>query len=211
MNKIYLTIAFVLLFAGVTLAQECGPGCPVCSGAGTNSGALLDKGSILFSGLTIPSAEEETLVLNTRYGVLNWLDAGIGYAVDTKKTLWNIRVQPLLEQEAGWRPGIILGTGSVQIGGSDQSAYVQLIKSLKVSESFGLGLMVGTATLLPDLDKAYGQAGITATFRDRYVAFASHDGESFHEGVAWVPLDWLTLSFMMVESENPAISIVLKK
>ncbi len=164
-----------------------------------------------FSGLTIPSDEEETLVLNTRYGVLDWLDAGIGYAVDTKKTLWNVRVQPLLQQEGGWRPGIILGTGSIQTGGSDQSAYLQLVKSMKVSEAFNLGIMAGAATLLPDLDKAYGQAGITATLRERYIIFANHDGESFHEGVSWIPLDWLTLSFMMVESESPAISIVLKK
>ena len=210
MHKIFVSLLLILLLAGMTYAQECGPNCPVCSGAGANDGALLSKRSVMISGLSIPTADEERAVFNTRYGILSWLDAGIGYAARTEEVLWNIRAQPVLEQEKGWRPGIILGTGSVQTGGSDQSVYAQLIKSWEISESFGLRFSVGTATLVPDFEETYGLAGITTSFFERYAAFASYDGESFHEGVSWIPLDWLSLSFLMVETEFPAVSIVFK-
>jgi len=104
-----------------------------------------------------------------------------------------------------------LGTGSVQTGGSDQSVYAQLVKSWEISEVLGLRFSAGAATLLPDLDETYGQAGITTSFFERYAAFANYDGKSFHEGISWIPLDWLALSFLMVETEFPAISIVFKR
>ncbi len=211
MNKILVSSLLVLLFAGMTFAQECGPSCPVCSGAGGNDGALLAQRSVMISGLSIPTADEERTVLNTRYGILSWLDAGIGYAVRTEKVLWSVRTQPILEQEDSWRPGIILGAGSVQTGGSDQSIYAQFIKSWEISEIFGLRLSTGAATLVPDFDEIYGLAGITTSFYERYAAFANYDGKSFHEGISWIPLDWLALSFMMVETEFPAISIVGKR
>ncbi|RKX22756.1 MAG: hypothetical protein DRP45_11115 [Candidatus Zixiibacteriota bacterium] len=143
--------------------------------------------------------------------MLGWLDAGIGYAVRTETVLWNVRIQPVLEKENGWKPGVILGTGSVQTGGSDQSVYVQLIKSWAASEVFSLRLSTGAATLVPDFDEVYGQASITASLYERYAAFANYDGESFHEGISWIPSDWLALSFMMVETEYPAISIVFRR
>jgi len=90
MIKIPVSLLLILLFAGVTFAQECGPSCPVCSGAGANDGALLSQRSVMISALSIPTAEEETTVFNTRYGILGWLDAGIGYAARTEKVLWNV-------------------------------------------------------------------------------------------------------------------------
>ncbi|MDH3891720.1 MAG: hypothetical protein OEV49_11605 [candidate division Zixibacteria bacterium] len=165
----------------------------------------------MFSGMTIPTAEEETGVLNARVGLLSWLDAGVGYAFETEKVLWDARVQPVLEQEDGWKPGLILGTGSVQTGGSDQSVYAQVIKSWEVSETFGLRFSTGVATLLPDHDQLFGMAGLTASLSERYALFGNYDGESFHEGLAWIPLDWLTVSFLMIETEFPAISITVKR
>lgn len=116
-------MSMVFLFAGNASAQECGPSCPVCSGGGGSSAALLPQGSFMFSGLSIPTADEERTVLKSGYGIASWLDVGIGYAVRTEKVLWSARLQPVFEQENGWRPGIVLGTGSVQTGGSDQSLY----------------------------------------------------------------------------------------
>ncbi len=211
MNKIYISLLLVLILAGMSFAQECGPNCPVCSGAGGNDGALLSQKAVMVSALSIPTADEEKTVLNVRYGILNWLDAGIGYAINTEKLLWNVRTQPILEQEGGWRPGLILGSGSVQTGGSDQSIYAQLIKSWEISENFGMRFSAGAATLLPDFNEAYGLGGITASFKERYAVFASYDGKSVHEGVSWIPSDWMTLSFLMVESEFPAISIVFRR
>lgn len=211
MQKIYMSLLIVLLLTGIAYAQECGPSCPVCSGAGGDNGALLSQNSILFSGLSIPTADEERTVISARYGILSWLDAGIGYAIRTEKVLWNVRVQPITEQTNGWRPGILLGTGSVQTGGSDQSIYAQLIKSVEIDDNFSLQLSTGVATLLPDFDETYGLAGITASFFDRFAVFTNYDGKSFHEGISVIPLDWLTLSFLMVETEYPAISITFKR
>jgi hypothetical protein len=202
-------LMLLLLFVGVTAAQECGPSCPVCSGAGTNSGALLKQNSMLFSGLTIPTADEERVVLNIRYGFFEWLDAGMGYAIRTEKVLWNVRTQPILEQEDGIRPGVIFGTGSVQMGGSDQSLYAQLIKSWKPSSSLVLQYSGGAATLLPDFDETYALAGITAIFYERYLTFVNYDGKSYHEGVSWIANEGLSFSFLLVESEFPAFSISL--
>jgi hypothetical protein len=211
MNKICLILLLVLLITATTFAQECGPSCPVCSGAGSSDAAILSQKSVMISGLSIPTAEEERTVVNARYGIINWLDAGIGYAFRTEKVLWNVRVQPVYEQENGWRPGVILGSGSVQTGGSDQSLYMQLIKSIEINEIFGLRLSAGAATLLPDFDEVYGLAGFTGSFYERFALFTNYDGKSFHEGVSWIPTDWLTLSFLMVETEFPAFSIVIKQ
>ena len=105
MNKILVSVLMILLLAGVGFAQECGPSCPVCSGGGGNNGALLSQGSMTISGLSIPTADEEIAVLNTRLGIFNWLDAGIGYAIRTEQVLWSVRTQPVLEQKDSWRPG----------------------------------------------------------------------------------------------------------
>jgi len=127
------SLVLVVLFTGIVYAQECGPSCPVCSG--NSEGALVARNSILISGLSIPTSEEERAVLNARYGIFSWLDAGFGYAVRTREFIWNVRAQPLTEDEGGWRPGIILGSGSVQTGGSDQSIYAQLTKSWEFGET----------------------------------------------------------------------------
>lgn len=211
MYKIFIYLIAMLLTTATVFAQECGPSCPVCSGAGSSSGALLNQNSLLVSGLSIPSADEETMVINSRYGFTSWLDAGIGYAFDTEKFLWNVRTQPILEKENSWQPGLILGSGSVQTGGSDQSLYLQLIKSLKVNENYNLQFSTGTATLLPDFDEAFALAGITAGFQNKYFAFVNYDGKSYHEGFSWVTSSSMTISFLLVESELPAFSIVLSK
>jgi hypothetical protein len=207
----YICILIFLLTAATAFAQECGPSCPVCSGAGSSSGAILSQKATVISGLLITDDDEETAVFNARHGLLNWLEAGIGYAVEADKVLWNVKVQPLIEEENGLRPSVVLGTGRVQAGGSDQSIYAQLIKSWKIDESFGTQFSVGVATLLPDADETFALAGVTFSFNDKYSAFGSYDGESFHEGISFVAADWLSLGFLMIESEKPAFSIVLKK
>ena len=210
MNRIITSLALILLFAAMANAQECGPSCPVCSGSGNSGGALLSPNAIVVSGLSVPTAEEERAVFNARYGILSWLDAGAGYAVRTEKFLWNVRVQLLTEEEGEWRPGIILGSGSVQTGGSDQSIYALVAKSWEFGENFGLRLSGGAATLVPGFEELFGMAGVTTSIFERFSLFANYDGRSFHEGTSWIPLEWLTVSFLMVETELPAISAALK-
>ena len=99
-----------------------------------------------------------------------------------------------------------MGSGSVQTGGADQSLYMQFIKSIELNENVGWQVSAGAATLLPDFDEAYGLGSVTASFYKRIAFFGSYDGKSFHEGVSWMPLDRLTVSALMVESEFPAVS-----
>ncbi len=97
-------------------AQQCGPGCPVCSGSGSSTGALLPSGTMVSTIISIPNGEDETAVLNLRAGVTSWLDVGLGYTVKSKEPIWSVRLQPVAEDESSWRPAVILGTGSVQTG-----------------------------------------------------------------------------------------------
>jgi hypothetical protein len=196
------------MLSGIAAAQECGPSCPVCSG--NSDGALLARNSLLVSVMVIPTSEDEQGVVNVRYGILPWLDAGIGYAMITNRVLWNLRVQPLLEKENGWRPGIILGAGSVRVGGSDQSVYVQLTKSWEFSENVALRVNTSAATLIPGPNSVFGLCGITTSLFERFSVFANFDGRRFHEGASWIPLDWLTASALLVESKYPAASVAFK-
>jgi len=141
---------FAAVFALPAGAQECGPGCPACSGKAI--GDLLPERTILGTVLYIPDGEEETAVFNLRSGLLPWLDAGIGYALDAEEVIWSLRAQPIAQDLEGWRPGLVVGTGSIQTGGSDQSIYVQLVKTCEVVEGkFGMSLAGGYATDWPDL------------------------------------------------------------
>lgn len=207
MKLLTLFVFIIALMSQAILAQECGPNCPVCSGAGVSEGALIAQNSILVSALAIPDAEEENSVFNTKYGLLDWLDAGFGYAVKTEEFIWNVRVQPLIEKKDNWQPGIIVGSGSVQMGGNDQSIYAQLLKSVNLNDDISLSASVGAATLLPDADEVFELYGLTASIFERYSLFVSYDGISYHEGASWSVNDWMAVAFMMVESENPAIGI----
>lgn len=111
---IFVVIAVVLASAGNAEAQ-CGPGCPACSGKFI--GDLIPPKTLYFSGMYIPQGEEERAVFNLRYGLFSWLDAGIGYAVAAEdgedEIIWSLRVEPISQDPEGWRPGLIIGTGSV--------------------------------------------------------------------------------------------------
>ena len=181
----------VMILVTPAQGQECGPGCPACSGKAT--GDLLSPGTVLISGLFIPDGEEETVVAKLGYGVVSWMDVGIGYAVDTGD---------------GWRPALIVGTGSVQTGGSDQSAYAQVAKSLEIVEGrLGLSVAGGYATDLPDLEESWGLATAALTLFDRVSPFYTYDGVNSHAGLSYFATDWLTVTAYALEMEEPAVSV----
>ncbi len=122
---------------------------------------------------------------------------------------WNARFQAVLEDS--WKPGIILGTGSVRTGKSDQSLYLHITKSWEFSESFALRATGGVASLVPEYEKVYGLASITTSIAEKFSPFINYDGINFHEGLAWIPLDWLTISVLLIESKDPAISFGIKR
>ncbi len=206
MKNVLITIIFILLLSNCLSAQVCGPSCPVCSGS--TDGSLLAPRSFLFSSISIPDGEEETGVFNLRYGAFSRFDVGAGYTVKSNKIIWNARFQALSEES--WKPGIILGTGSVRTGKSDQSLYLHMTKSWEFSESFALRITAGVASLVPEYEKVYGLGGITTSIAEKFSPFASYDGINFHEGLAWIPLEWLTVSVLLIESKDPAISIGIK-
>ena len=207
-NKILiLTMLFIVLVSTEKArAQQCGPGCPTCSGKAV--GDLLPPATILSSGLYIPGGEEETAVLNFRYGLLSWMDAGIGYALDTEETIWSVRVQPITQDQNGWRPALILGTGSVQTGGNDQSVYIQIAKTLEIVEGrLGISLAGGYATDLPDLQEDWGLGTFSMTLFDRVSPFYIYDGINSHIGFSYFATEWLTLTGYSLEMEQPALSV----
>ncbi|MFC1800280.1 hypothetical protein ACFL2Z_05190, partial [Candidatus Eisenbacteria bacterium] len=166
--RFYLILVLVSLFsvmASVDTAtgQQCGPACPVCSGKAV--GDLLAPATLFGSALYIPDGEEETAVMSLRYGLFAWMDAGIGYAVEAEEITWSVRFAPITQDFEGWRPALILGTGSVQTGGSDQSAFAILAKTMEIIEGrFGVGLSAGYATDLPDFEEDWGLGTVTLTF-----------------------------------------------
>ena len=163
MRNISTIITFATIIAiglhTASAAQECGPNCPVCTGQGEHPGDLLEPHTFSSSILYLPDFNDETAVLNTRYGISSWFDGGVGYAFDQEEIFWSARIQPFTEDKDNWRPGLILGTGSVQTGGSDQSVFAMLTKKLGISNALTVCLSGGFSTLLPDFDKGYGLAG----------------------------------------------------
>ena len=210
--QVITKFAFMLflgcLITSISAAQECGPSCPVCSGS--QGGALLAPGTLLMSGIYIPGGEDETGVVNLRYGVFSWLDIGAGYTVEAERPIWSLRLQPIPEKEKGWRPAFIVGTGSVQTGNSDQSVFAQVTKGFEFSEVFALRLSGGITSLIPDFERGYGLAGVTLTVTERFSPFASYDGRNTHLGLAWIPTDWMTISGLLIESKEPGVSLAYR-
>jgi len=187
-------------------AQQCGPGCPACSGKST--GDLLPENTVFATGLYIPDGEEETGVFNLRYGLFSWMDAGVGYALDAEELIWSVRVQPIAQDREGWRPALIFGTGSVQTGGNDQSAYAQLAKTWEIVEgTFGFSIAGGYATDFPDLQENWGLGTVSLTFFDRLSPFYIYDGINSHAGVSVFATESLTLTGYALEMEEPAVMV----
>ncbi|MCK5146985.1 hypothetical protein KAR48_09535 [bacterium] len=209
--KQLLTIILALFFnfASTVLAQTCGPNCPACSG--NVDGIIVPAKSISLQGLFIPTGEDEFGVMGLRYGLLDWMDIGIGFTFKAQKLIWNARLQPLKQNKDNWQPGIILGTGSIRTGSGDQSIYLNLLKSKEFSENFAIGISAGAASLVSDLEKIYGIANISLSFQEKFTAFVNFDGVSFHQGVTWNVNDWFNVGFMLLESKDPAITVNIIK
>jgi len=48
---------------------------------------MLKQNSISFTSLFIPGGEEESMVMNLRFGLLEWLDIGVGYGIKEKNLI----------------------------------------------------------------------------------------------------------------------------
>ncbi len=190
------------------LMAQCGPGCPACTGGVTDS--ILDPNTILGSVMNIPDGEEETTILNFSGTVTPWLELGLGYAVDGERVIWNARARLFDEQAESWKPSLVLGTGSVEAGGSDQSGYIQLFKNIDIMPDLVWGLSGGLASDLPDLNDTFWLANISLNYRETIAPFYSYDGSASHVGMTWYARDWLQVSGTYLEMENVAITVGFK-
>lgn len=188
------------------LAQSCGPACPDCSGGG--AGRVLPAGTIVGSALLIPDGDDETAVYNLSVSPSDWLTVGAGYAVEAEEEFWSVRLRVFPEK--GWRPEMLLGTGSVQAGGSDQSAYVQWGKCFGIYESVELGLMGGYATDMPDFEEDFGLGQVRLTLVETLSPFYLYDGVTSHVGATWHATTWLDLTGYVLEMDTAAAAIALK-
>jgi len=200
-------IIYILFFAftNTVIAQVCGPNCPVCSG--TIDGKLTPAKTLSLQGMYIPTGEEEYGMLSLKYGASEWLDLGLSYTFKAQKVIWNARVQLIKQNEDNWRPGFILGTGSIRAGRSDQSIYANVLKTKEFSENFAMSFSGGIASLASDLDKIYGIGNVSLIFKEKIATFVNFDGINFHEGATWTVNDWFTAGFILVESKDPAIFV----
>lgn len=203
--QVFVIIAGMFFISSKAYSQECGPNCPACSGG--SSGGIIAKNNLVVSVLGIPASDDEYAVANLRYGVFNWMDVGVGYAFKAKNPIWSVRIKPLSENEDKWYPGIIIGTGSVRTGGSDQSVYGMLTKTVEFSEKFALQGYVGAASVFKDFENPFFLSGVSAIFLEKFTVFGSYDGKNFHEGFAWTASDNLTLSALLIETRYPSLSI----
>ena len=203
--QVFVIIAGMFFISSKAYSQECGPNCPACSGG--SSGGIIAKNNLVVSVLGIPASDDEYAVANLRYGVFNWMDVGVGYAFKAKNPIWSVRIKPLSENEDKWYPGIIIGTGSVRTGGSDQSVYGMLTKTVEFSEKFALQGYVGAASVFKDFENPFFLSGLSAIFLEKFTVFGSYDGKNFHEGIAWTATDNLTLSGLLIETRYPSLSV----
>jgi hypothetical protein len=208
-KRLLFISALILVFNSVILAQGCGPNCPACSG--TTDGNLISAKSLSLQGMYIPTGEEEFGIMSLKYGAFDWMDLGIAYTFKAEKIIWNARLQVIKQNEDNWKPNIILGTGSIRTGSSDQSIYVNVLKTKEFSENFAMSVSGGVASLASEIDKIYGIGNVSFIFMEKITTFVNFDGISFHEGIMWTVNDWFTAGFMMIESKDPAITVNFTK
>jgi len=49
------------------------------------------------------------------------------------------------------------------------------------------------------------------TITEKYSAFINYDGRNIHPGISWLPLDWLTLSALLIEGRDFALSAGIRR
>ena len=88
------------------------------------------------------------------------------------------------------------------------AVFARLGKSFELRPGYSVRVSGGLAGLTPDFARGYALAGLTLTFAEQLSPFASYDGLGTHLGLAWKPLEWLSLSGLWIEMEEigPSIS-----
>ena len=106
-----IALMVILPVGSVVSAQACGPICPICTGSGSNTEAMLSSRTI-FAGVLFFQEAEETFVTNLKLALSSRFDVGFGYLNLSREVIWNARAL-LLTEKNGW-PAVIAGIGSVK-------------------------------------------------------------------------------------------------
>jgi hypothetical protein len=186
-----------MLSASITYAQDCGPNCPICSGSGFDTEAMLSNKTVFTNARLFPDAEE-TLIGGMKLAVSSRLDLGLNYLTTSRKVLWNARA--LLVVEEDWKPAIILGIGSVRANTSDQSIFLTATRNLESTVGVPLRLSVGAAAYLSESDRVYPIGTLSHLYKEKLFPFISYDGVNFNYGAAYFVLE--TLHIGLIYAEN---------
>jgi len=206
MKKFIIVLTIILSVMSINLlavGQECGPNCPLCSGSGLNSEALLSKGTIMGSLLVAPGGEE-TIIPAVKFALHKRIDLGIGYINKSNIIIWNTRF--LISEESEKYPGIIIGSGSVRTGGSDQSVFITATKNLEDYIDKPFRFSFGTSSVISDLHKIYFIGTVSYLYKEKIFPFLSYDGLNAHLGFSYILKENFNIGLILIEKRYVGIS-----
>ena len=64
----------------------------------------------------MPTAKDEQGIVSLRYGLFSWFDAGVGYAFNARKIIWNARIQPGKKKKTAGAPVLFWAQGASEPG-----------------------------------------------------------------------------------------------
>jgi hypothetical protein len=207
MKKIFLALIALSIISSFSYAQDCGPNCPLCSGSGLNTEGMLIPGTIFANVLFVPDGEE-TVVSTLKFATHKRLNIGIGYINKSEAFIWNARL--LLLQEKEKFPGFVVGTGSVRMGGSDQSVFFSATKNFEENLGIPLRISVGAASIVPDFNEIYFIGTVSYLIKEVLFPFVSYDGINPHYGATLQLFKNFTIGAYYIEKEYLGFSAGLR-
>ncbi len=200
---VFILTILLLLCSSIIIAQECGPNCPICSGSGSNTESLLAKGVWLGNALMVPGGED-TFIPTFKTAIHDRIDIGFGYLNKSREAIWSVRVLLFPERERS--PGLIAGSGSVRMGGSDQSVFITATKNFEDNIQIPIRLSLGTASVLPDMDIYYFIGTASYLYKEKLFPFITYDGINTHYGVSYILLEKINIGLLYLENERFGLS-----
>ena len=198
MKKLIILLLALSILSTFAFAQDCGPNCPLCSGSGLNTEGMFVPGTIFANALFVPDGEE-TVVSTLKFAAHKRLNLGIGYINKSDAVIWNARLLVFEEKEK--LPGIVVGTGSVRLGGSDQSVFFSATKNFEENLGLPLRISAGAASIVPDFNEVYFIGTVSYLIKEVLFPFVSYDGINPHFGATLQLFEKFTIGGYYIEKE----------
>ncbi|OQX95508.1 hypothetical protein B6I21_05015 [candidate division KSB1 bacterium 4572_119] len=113
---------------------------------------MLNPGTILVKTIFAPEVEEKVVSM-LKLAAHKKFNLGVGYIKKSEDFLWNARL--LVWDEKEKLPGLVIGTNSVRIGGSDQSVFFSATKNFEENLSLPLRITAVAASIVSDFSDVY--------------------------------------------------------